>query len=412
MRHDSPLFAFALAATAAIAPSSVFAQQGARAHLTVEWFPETPEHGIHVPAFLVAAHDGEFDFYDHARPVPEALEPVFQQLGAMGALNVLHPPISGLEGNAVFGSMYHVPYGVVGFLPRPGQPRDRIATLEVRPDEHRYFSYLAAVRPSDDAFVGNEEPRQVQLFDEQGRFKGPVSIELFGSQVFDAGLCENDEADVRLLDGTLVEPCDGGEGTAQPHPGLNGSLRNPDGVPQRILGATADMGGTQLHYDPEAADFTVPGYRLGRLVIRETQAPRWHVAGSWYDPERAGEGFNIELLPPGQPGHVPRILVYWYTYAPDGSGEPVWLSGMAHAYANEVSVPLHVSEGGVFASRDNPALVERTPWGQVTLTFTSCTTGSITWTAEDANWPSGGYDIHRLGPVPPSAVDVCAAVTP
>src|SRR5690606_10196442 len=105
-----------------------------------------------------------------------------------------------------------------------------------------------------------------------------------------------------------VEECEGGEGTAEPHPGLNGSLRNLEGVPQRILGATAMIEGRQLHYDTTAADFSAPGYRLGTLIITEAQAPRWHVAGSWYDPERAGEGFNIELLPAGELGGRPRML--------------------------------------------------------------------------------------------------------
>ena len=44
-------------------------------------------------------------------------------------------------------------------------------------------------------------------------------------------------------------------------------------------------------------------------------------SGAWYNRERSGEGFVVEVLPDG------RAVVYWFTYTPDGSGDQAWMIG-------------------------------------------------------------------------------------
>lgn len=367
--------------------------------LRAEWIGYTPDNGILVSDILLAAHDGELVLKEDGQPVSEPLVDVVSALATQGieaALNAAH--VAGLDA-AVHG-LYNYPFPVGGIgTPRPGGPQQRQTMLFVQRDQHRYLSYLAAIKPSNDAFVGNDDPKQFELFDADGRFQGPLVIDLFGSQAVDAGLCDNDEIGLRLLDDT-AGTCAGGEGTVRPHPGLNGSRRNPDGEPQRVLGGQFAIQGRVIRYDVDAADFTVPGYRLGRLLITDPRALRWHVAGSWYNPSRAGEGFNLEVVKPAEAGGPQRLLVYWYTFEPDHSGKQVWLAGMGDLSTGTTRVPLHRTEGGRFASTDNPDLAERTPWGHVDLTFTSCFHGVMQYAPLDANWPEGGYAIHRLGPLP------------
>lgn len=369
--------------------------------ITVKWVDTRPWEGVINPFFFVAFHDGGFDLYDLGRPLPEfisswipralvpsaAIEADFMDRYPMFVPGTFHNPSR--------------PTGMAGPPPPPGT---RTVTLD--PQRHRFMSYLTTIHPTNDAFVGNEDPYNIELFDPDGRFKGPMYIDIFGNQILDAGLCTNDE---RQLMGLHVpnpdqQKCDPGEGSVSLHPGLNGSARNPDGQPQNVLGGRteyyAPTDELNINYDEIDADFSRPGYKLGRLIItRQTATGRW--SGSWYSPERAGEGFNVEIVEPDAGNPRPRILVYWYTFEPDGSGEQVWLSGIGEFDADggfAADVPLHRTVGGQFASPLNPGLVEREPWGRVRIGFGNCNDGRVFYYPDDPAWPAGDYFIHRLSP--------------
>ncbi len=415
MMHSSPCIAsatsrllaaagLALGSTAAIAQASVDSVQ-----LQLRWIETLPDDAVHTPLFLFAFHNGEIDFFDHDRPAPALLADVLsrmttaQELG--GLIGELLPQFDPVQ----WVGMRSYPHGEADFSPPPPfWSRYRQATVTLDPRQHRFLSYVVRIQPSDDAFAGNEDPYEIQLFDADGRFVGPHYLDVFGSQVLDAGLCANQEASLQWLDWHLDPPtagpaCEQGEGLVQRHPGLNGSQRNPDSAPQRVLGGTLASEGVHpaLFYDPVHADFSRPGYKLGRLTITRSDASRFAPTGSWYSPEHAGEGFNFELVEPHEGAGPPRLLVYWYTYEPDGSGRQVWLSGLAEMepqQAGVIRVDLIRSEGGRFASTDNPDLVERTPWGHLDLSFHSCSEGTARYEPLDPDWPAGEYTIHRLSP--------------
>jgi hypothetical protein len=260
--------------------------------------------------------------------------------------------------------------------------------------------------PSNDAFIGNEDPFEIEIFDADGRFKGPFYVDIYGNEVIDGGTCANDEARLTGLDvgSTGDQECQPGEGRVELHPGLNGSYRNPSATPQRILGGeTYYLDPTHpsfQRYDEIDADFSRPGYKIGRLIVsRNSASGNW--SGSWYSPERSGEGFNVEILEPDAGNPRARILVYWYTYTPDGSGEQVWLTGVGEFDADggvAANVPLHYTEGGRFASPLNPGLVERIPWGSVRIGFGNCDEGRVFYFPNDPAWPAGDYFIRRLSP--------------
>lgn len=377
--------------------------------LEVRWLETRPEQGIFTPFFVLAFHQGEIDFYDHERPVSGRLDELISVFRSGGSLQPLLGAWNLADAPAQFHGMSSSPQPHCCAFPTPPPltPQFQRASVAVDPRQHRFFSYAAYVAPSDDAFVGNEEPFEIELFNAEGRFAGPLYIDVFGSQVLDAGLCANREADLMLLDWAPpapnpLSPCEDGEGLVLPHPGLNGSQRNPHGEPKRVLGGHFDHDRFDpVHYDTVAADFSRPGYKLGRLMITRADASRFSPTGSWYSPARDGEGFNIEVVEARDGDSPPRMLVYWYTYEPDGSGRQVWLSGLAEMHPQQgglTRVELIRSEGGRFASTDNPDLVERSPWGHVDLSFQSCTEGLVRYRPLDPAWPAGEYPIYRLSP--------------
>ncbi len=158
----------------------------------------------------------------------------------------------------------------------------------------RFFSYLARITPSDDAFVGNESPNAVEVFDENGQFLGPIDITVWGSQVLDAGLRQNLEQALALLDREGVGPGPSGsppeDEPIRLHPGFNGSVRNPQGTPMRILGGTLDESSIPLHYDT-CAVFTRPNFPIVRIRITSAGIDGEY-SGNWYSPERSGEGLS------------------------------------------------------------------------------------------------------------------------
>src|SRR5690606_18831263 len=46
-------------------------------------------------------------------------------------------------------------------------------------------------------------------------------------------------------------------------------------------------------------------------------------SGAWYDPATSGEGLFLQVLP-----ERGEVAVSWYTFAPDGSGDPTWIVGL------------------------------------------------------------------------------------
>jgi hypothetical protein len=415
-----------LAAFATLITVPLLLSQPARAEtIRIAWIADRTADSILITSALLAFHDGNLDFFDHDRPANPLLAqslPAMQSLGLtqlQEALRQTHAP-------AEFQAWISVPhpYTQGAFSPTPPRwPKRDLVLLDLQPGAHDFLSFLIPLQPSNDAFLGNEDPRRHRLFDAQGRFTGPFQIEVFGAEAFDAGLCGNDEAGLIWLDrpmGGGHQACTGGEGLVRQHPGLNGSQRNPDGVPVRVLGATGTYPANDpLHFDAEAADFTRPGRRLGRLIV--SRSTEWlGPSGSWYSPERAGEGFSLQLLAPAGPGAAPRALVYWYTYAPDGSGRQVWLTGIgnlgpAHfssGHRATIQIDLHSTQGGRFASTSNPAEVVALPWGGLSIGFTDCERATVAYTPSQAGYPAGSFDVHRLGP-PIEGLDwLCTARDP
>ena len=124
----------------------------------------------------------------------------------------------------------------------------------------------------------------------------------------------------------------------------------------------------------------------------DNQDPHQWISGAWFSPDRAGEGFVVEVFEDG------RGLIYWFTYAADGSGRPIWLTADARFRGNTLQLDSLLRPTGVRAGRDfdNSELILQ-DWGRLTLDFDAEEdTGVARFDAFAPSFGSGEFQLKRL----------------
>ncbi|QDU59050.1 spondin domain-containing protein [Aeoliella mucimassa] len=130
---------------------------------------------------IMAAHNGSVDLFSAGMAASAGIEDV-SEMG--GAAEMLRNEITAAQASAV------TEVGIAtsgGFGPGvliPGAEASYVLSLD--PTDNRYFSYAAMVVPSNDSFIGNDDPMAVELFDADGNFVAS-SFELTGLDIWDAG---------------------------------------------------------------------------------------------------------------------------------------------------------------------------------------------------------------------------------
>lgn len=121
------------------------------------------------------------------------------------------------------------------------------------------------------------------------------------------------------------------------------------------------------------------------------QASNQAFSGAWYDPDRDGEGFVVEVLADG------RAVVYWFTFRPGDSQHQAWMMGVGRFEGQTLVVDQLVQPvGGQWGDNFDPADVMFRPWGSLTLEFTGDDAATVTWDSEVAGFGTGGYVVQRL----------------
>ncbi len=123
----------------------------------------------------------------------------------------------------------------------------------------QFLSYASMVIPSNDAFIGNDDPMQIDLFDDNGSLIRRVGSNVFivtGDDVWDAGTEVNDEIPENTAALAQTAPDTGvtENGVIIQHPGFQGS--------QRLGGPIGNV----LTATP-AGDFTVPGFQVMSIEV-------------------------------------------------------------------------------------------------------------------------------------------------
>jgi hypothetical protein len=106
--------------------------------------------------------------------------------------------------------------------------------------------------------------------------------------------------------------------------------------------------------------------------------------GSWFDPDRSGEGWSMQWMDNGQ------MLMIWYTFDP--AGQPYWILGIGTLYQDVlVFHDAFASRGARFGAPFDPDDVERFAWGQVRMTL-GCTSGTVSYRSTLPGFGEGGYE--------------------
>ena len=133
----------------------------------------------------------------------------------------------------------------------PGTSQQHDFTIDVpNPADGLYFSYASMIVPSNDAFIGNNNPTAYPVIQRGSGNTLRLEFTIGGNGVYDAGTELNDEVvGNAAIPGSGVPPTGGepGEGSVQFHPGF------------------VD-GGNILSQFP-LADFTAPGTVIAKIIV-------------------------------------------------------------------------------------------------------------------------------------------------
>jgi hypothetical protein len=130
---------------------------------------------------------------------------------------------------------------------------------------------------------------------------------------------------------------------------------------------------------------------------------RWQNSGTFYDPARSGEGFQLQQFDAGN-GSWPTVIT-WFTF--DTQGQPMWLIGLGTANGSALELDLLRPSGTHFGLDFVAANVVRAPWGSARIEFDGCDRVRLHWQAIDPAYGSGTLAAQRL--TTPSPVQPCAA---
>lgn len=207
--------------------------------------------GVYTTPFWFGFHDNSFDAFNIGQPASAGLEMLAEDGDSTGlGAGIL---VADADAQTI------VIAGAAGPI-EPGETTS--ATIDVDGTSNTYVNWAAMILPSNDAFIGNGVP--TQLFSDTGEFLGELAGVITGDRVRDAGTEVNTETDAAFLDQTIPNTGVDENGVVIQHPGFNGSLGNPAGSPQNILGGTNALG---EYIDPIAADFTQPDAELVLIHI-------------------------------------------------------------------------------------------------------------------------------------------------
>ncbi|SEA00452.1 spondin domain-containing protein [Rubrimonas cliftonensis] len=173
--------AFVIAAGAALALSGLTAAEAATLRISVT--NTAAVGGFAITPVYAAVHDGSFDAFTAGQPASLGVETIAE----LGSPADLPAERLAADGDAVAGVVFGptIPPLLAG--------ESSFVDIDVaNRAAQRFFTFLSMVVPSNDTFIGNDDPLAYELFDVAGVFNGPLSINVTGRHIYDAGTEVND----------------------------------------------------------------------------------------------------------------------------------------------------------------------------------------------------------------------------
>ncbi|MFU8833388.1 MAG: hypothetical protein ACNA7J_14715, partial [Wenzhouxiangella sp.] len=123
-----------------------------------------------------------------------------------------------------------------------------------------------------------------------------------------------------------------------------------------------------------AGGMWLSGTNIGVLRVSDDRLMQPGQTAAWFDPERSGEGWQIEIL------DARRAIGYWFTY--DEQGNQRWLLGEGQIDGLRIEFPeLMVTSGPVFGPGFDPDDLVMEVAGSASFEFTGCDRGRYSFDA-------------------------------
>jgi len=181
----------------------------------------------------IGLHDGSFDLFDEGSAASDGLA----LLAETGNASLLSDEF-GQAGRLQLAGIGNAD----GFAGAPVVEGGETATGQItlrNPAAYTFASFASMVIPSNDAFIGNGNPEAYRIFNDDGTFANPAPIELFGSDIWDAGSEVNDAQGAAF---SAIGGMDQREnGVVARHPGLDNFVGTGTAAGQTI-GRTPESG--------------------------------------------------------------------------------------------------------------------------------------------------------------------------
>lgn len=171
------------------------------------------------------------------------------------------------------------------------------------------------------------------------------------------------------------------------YPALRGKYLFGDFCSGRVFALTSNGNGAYSRQELAATGLPIASFgedQAGELYLVALSGSIFHVSdgepllgpiidgtftGTWYDPAQSGHGLFVEVLPGNQ------VLAYWFTF--DADGRQAWFGGVGPIQGNRAVLQTIRAEHGRFIPDFDPAEIQYTEFGTLTLQFDSCREGEV-----------------------------------
>ncbi len=141
--------------------------------------------GISLTPLYFGFHNGSVDLFDAGASASAGIE----EIAETGSFATLRNERLAQQANSVGGAAFGTEQGAPGPI-EPGETASFVVDLDAI--ANRFMFFASMLLPSNDTFIGVDDPTQFSLFDNLGNFLGPQSIDITGSFAYDAGTEVND----------------------------------------------------------------------------------------------------------------------------------------------------------------------------------------------------------------------------
>ena len=126
-------------------------------------------------------------------------------------------------------------------------------------------------------------------------------------------------------------------------------------------------------------------------VTQSSTSVDGYMSGNWYDPVRSGQGIQLEITDQNN-----TALAVWFVFGPDGGQNWIYAQGTYDTTKATVTLPATMKTCAKFPPLFKPSDVQTTSWGTITLAFTDCNNGTLSWNSTLPGYGIGSMPLSRL----------------